>query len=462
MLFAKWNPRYRLLLACALVGRVSSLTRATVFEETHARNQAKYARWKAEWEAAQQDRTNSAYGTLPPQLPPVRLTADDNQPFLWNRRETTAHIETLSLRAVQEFETAVTGEAHRLSTTEQQAEDLWIYGCALLLLCRPANYLAPLYTPKKEYSSAFSVQRTAEKAVSVLRRASELVPDSARYWQALSDIHYFLADWRINTSEEARKENLRAAVAAYERSLTLEPKQPRLHFHLYSLLRDKSEEMQREAALNHLAFAVRQEASNAVYRILLFLEQIHTVRQQIQNQQGATIRETELRSLRRACVGISTGHNIGLSSLNYPTATHPWLQKAMGTVDSPFNFSTFLASLDGLKYFGEALNGAKEDSLLLQITAAFSRAAYYLLDLTQAAAIGTGTVLYGIVGACCNLLFAKANEIEKQIAVGRGDLHFMEMVLARQADFQNRVKSIHNAVQERRKTLFENEYEPVS
>jgi hypothetical protein len=202
------QTRYRLLLACALVGRVSSLTRATVFEETHARNQAKYARWKAEWEAAQQDRTNPAYGTLPPPLPPVRLTADDNQPFLWNRRETTAHIETLSLRAVQEFETAVTGESHRLSTTEQQAEDLWIYGCGLLLLCRPANYLAPLDATKKEYSTVFSVQKAAAKAVGVLRRASELVPDSARYWQALGDIHYFLADWRINASEEARKENL--------------------------------------------------------------------------------------------------------------------------------------------------------------------------------------------------------------------------------------------------------------
>ncbi|MCC6168382.1 MAG: tetratricopeptide repeat protein [Caldilineaceae bacterium] len=83
-------------------------------------------------------------------------------------------------------------------------------------------------------SGAYILQRRWDKAVALLIRAVDLVPDNAMLWMNLGAAQL----GRLETSGPRQQER---AIQAYERALQIDPQAPNVHYHLGLIYKEQGE-----------------------------------------------------------------------------------------------------------------------------------------------------------------------------------------------------------------------------
>jgi hypothetical protein len=136
------NYRYHLALGCAYVGRVASLVQAMNKIPANARNQAKYTKWRKEWENERQNSVGATSGLAAPALPPTLVTADDNLPFQMTEEEAATRVNGLVKQAFHAYDTAKTASA----TPAERAETEWFRSSIIVVLRRVLTTSSPLQT----------------------------------------------------------------------------------------------------------------------------------------------------------------------------------------------------------------------------------------------------------------------------------------------------------------------------
>ncbi|RIK50595.1 MAG: hypothetical protein DCC57_11775 [Chloroflexi bacterium] len=131
-------------------------------------------------------------------------------------------------------ETGYDAEFHRLLNESAQ----------LLVQNRPGEAverLLALYENAPEHpdvlinlSGAYILQRRWDKAVALLTRAVELVPDNVMLWMNLGAAQL----GRLETSGPRQQER---AIQAYERALQIDPQAPNVHYHLGLIYKERGE-----------------------------------------------------------------------------------------------------------------------------------------------------------------------------------------------------------------------------
>lgn len=137
----------------------------------------------------------------------------------------------------------------------------------LLVQNRPAEaveQLLPLYEIAPDHpdvlinlSGAYILQAKWNKAVALLTKAVERVPDNAMLWTNLGAAHL----GRLETSAPRRQDR---AIKAYQMALAIDPQAPNVHYHLGLIYKERGE-LNRACAFFQRALEVNPADRDARY-----------------------------------------------------------------------------------------------------------------------------------------------------------------------------------------------------
>lgn len=137
----------------------------------------------------------------------------------------------------------------------------------LLVQNRPGeaiDRLLPLYKVAPEHpdvlinlSGAYILQRRWNKAVAILRKAVQQIPDNAMLWMNLGAAQL----GRLETSGPRQQER---AIEAYQRAIQVDPQAPNVHYHLGLIYKERGE-LNRASAFFQRALEVDPTDRDARY-----------------------------------------------------------------------------------------------------------------------------------------------------------------------------------------------------
>lgn len=216
---------YRLALGCAEADRAASLDYAAMWTKMLDDDRAKALQGLAAFLAAHPELKGDTHGDPSAALPPMRtfVTKDDNHPFLMPIPQAVTQINALARDAEAQWKRALA-----LSPTpalRAEAENVQGWGLQQLQLLA-SNYLDDTGSGMKEYLALPS----PGEAVRAFTAATKDAPINAAYWQSLGDAQYGATK---NDEYASRPE----ALASYNKSLALQPKNAALWYRVYQLAR---------------------------------------------------------------------------------------------------------------------------------------------------------------------------------------------------------------------------------
>ncbi|GAB4451402.1 MAG: hypothetical protein OHK0029_00490 [Armatimonadaceae bacterium] len=212
------NFRAASLLACACVSRVVSLAYTLGFIQFLSEDRRTFPERLRQWEEAQKDPESDGYGDpRPVPLPEVVLkTKDDNQPFTLSETEFRERVSLLLNEAVS----AWTQAKKTAATSEEQAEAAYLRGWCMRIVANGIINIAAAWladgSGETHLMLPLSESVNDKEALACFVEATEKAPENALYWRARGD---------------ADDKN---AVAWYQKSLALQPRQPLLWYKLYN------------------------------------------------------------------------------------------------------------------------------------------------------------------------------------------------------------------------------------
>ena len=245
------NSEYHLALGCAEADRAASVAYAAMWTQERDEERDKYPQAVKDWQAAQRDPKSDNYGSPRPTPPPDKSfpTKDDGKAFTLTPAQAAALVGHLSQSAQTEWKQALALS----STPAQRADAEWVQGCGLRLL--------RLAQPKNGPTQA--------DVVNALTAATHDAPQNAVYWQSLGDaLRGTDILTQILTQAINDDKNNAPTVAAYQKSLALQPKNTPLWFRVYHMQAKSGRDPQpdAEAAMRH---AMDSDPGNAYPHYLL-------------------------------------------------------------------------------------------------------------------------------------------------------------------------------------------------
>ncbi len=247
-------------LGCALASRAASIAHAAAFTQMRNDERANYPKALKNWEEmraqlqAEEPKTLSAadFDSMKPKLPPARVynTKDDQTPFTLTFKEAAVRVNDLSKQARQAWE----GSLALAKTPGEKAQALYVQAWGLRVL---EHYALPVSGRPED--GALSTPEGRKAAVQSAEQAANLAPDNAVYWQAVGDL--ISGDGLDDTAPEK-------AIAAYEKSVLLAPKNANVLYFLYRSRIKTSQsanatEADIEVLLNYLHRAQARDKANA-------------------------------------------------------------------------------------------------------------------------------------------------------------------------------------------------------
>ncbi len=232
------NPKHQSALGCALASRAASLSRAALYTNSLAQQQADYPadlkKWeegRADWEiyktTSPQVYAHQEYEDRKPVAPPSYqfMTKDDKAPFRLTQSETAARLSDLSQKAQEAWKKGV----DLSKTSDEKAQALYVQAWGLTVLRWSLAVFSDKgaideTSPMNDANNGKNTKPlantpTAASAMQAIEEAARLDEKNARYAQSVGDM-----------AEEADKAK---AFAAYEKAVVLAPKDRNLLYLMY-------------------------------------------------------------------------------------------------------------------------------------------------------------------------------------------------------------------------------------
>jgi hypothetical protein len=267
------NLAYPLAAGCAYVDRIASLAHAAHYAQENADEFRFYEYEKAEWERDQKDPQSDRYGHGKPARPKEKVYAikDDGIPYRLTRSEFAEQLSELCGKAQAAFDKGVSLARTPEEKAEAEYTRAWGYCLLKIYIYNAGGKVSPeqgnILSPGEEdlpkelrQLPLLEIKRIPplKEIAAGFARATELVPENARYWES-----------RGFAEDDPKKEREYLHKAA-----ELAPKNVALWYRLFALedIRRRNEpgiSEPRTTLLNYLEQAARYDTTNAFPLYLL-------------------------------------------------------------------------------------------------------------------------------------------------------------------------------------------------